>query len=137
MRGSGTSLYDRTMRALFLTVGVTCVAFSALAQQPDPVGMLADELKSKMPPKWEAHVRWREGDQLLATIIPWPYQEAFALWYDQSKLASTLAALCPKADEPIWSLIDAKQDIVLEPTVGGKTGVAARLSCRTLNSDRH
>jgi hypothetical protein len=73
-------------------MGVTCVALSALAQQPDPVGVLADELKSKMPPKWEAHVRWRERDQLLATIIPWPYQEAFALWYDQSKLASTLAA---------------------------------------------
>ena len=125
------------MRALFLTVGAACVAFSALAQQPDPVGMLADELKSKMPSKWEAHVRWREGDQLLATIIPWPYQEAFELWYDRSKLTSTLAALCPKADEPIWSLIDAKQDIVLEPTVGGKTGGAAKLSCRRVNSDRH
>ena len=127
----------KTMRALFLTVGAACVAFSALAQQPDPVGMLADELKSKMPSKWEAHVRWREGDQLLATIIPWPYQEAFELWYDRSKLTSTLAALCPKADEPIWSLIDAKQDIVLEPTVGGKTGGAAKLSCRRVNSDRH
>src|SRR5262245_32039976 len=125
------------MGALFLTAGAACIAGSALAPQPDPGGILADELKSKMPSKWEAHVRWREGSQLLATIIPWAYQEAFELWYDQSKLASTLAALCPKADEPIWSLIGANQDIVLEPTVGGKTGVAARLSCRTVNSDRH
>src|SRR5262245_7151352 len=128
---------ETTMRALFLAVGAACIAFPALAQQPDPVGVLADELRSKMPSRWEAHVRWREGGQLLATIIPWPYQEGFELWYDQSKLESTLAALCPKADERIWSLINAEQDIVLEPTVGGKTGVAARLSCRSLYSDRH
>src|SRR5262245_16675297 len=125
------------MKALLLAAAASCVAFPALAQQQDPVEVLLGELKSKMPSKWEVHVRWRERDQLLATIIPWPYQEAFDLWYDRSKLARTLAALCPKADDPIWSLIDAKQDIVLEPTVGGKTGVAARLSCRTVNSDRH
>ena len=127
----------KTMRALLPTVGAACIAFSAVAQQADPAGVLADQLRSKMPSKWEAHVRWREGDQLLATIIPWPYQEAFDLWYDQSKLARTLAALCPKADDSIWTLIDAKQDIVLEPSVGGKTGVASRLSCRSVNSDRH
>ena len=127
---------EETMKALILAAAASCVTFSALAQQPDPVEVLLSELKSKMPSKWDVHVRWREGDQLLATIIPWPYQEAFDLWYDQSKLATTLAALCPKADEPIWSLIEAKQDVVLEPTVGGKTGAQARISCRRVNSDR-
>jgi hypothetical protein len=125
------------MKALLLAAAASCVAFPALAQQPDPAEVLVSELKSKMPSKWEVHVRWRERDQLLATIIPWPYQEAFDLWYDQSKLARTLAALCPKAGEPIWSLIEASQDVVLEPTVGGKTGPAARVSCRRVNGDVH
>jgi hypothetical protein len=123
------------MKALFLAVTVSCVAFSASVSQPDPVDVLLSELKSKMSPKWEARVRWREGGQLLATIIPWPYQEAFDLWYDRSKLTATLAALCPKDNEQIWALIEPAQDIVLEPTVGGKTGVEARVSCRKVNGE--
>ena len=87
-----------------------------------------------MAQKWEVHVRWREGGVLLATITPWPYQEAFELWYDQAKLAETLRALCPKLDDRIWTMLTAEQDIVLEPTVGGKTGVEARISCRKLDN---
>jgi hypothetical protein len=29
-----------------------------------------------------------------------------------------------------WTLIEPGQDILLEPTVGGKSGVEARVSCR-------
>jgi len=107
---------------------------SAFSQERGPITLLTSELKSKTPAKWEVHVRWREEDTLLATITPWPYQDAFELWYDQSKLFGTLTALCPGPDDEIWSLLQAKQDVVLEPTVGGKAGVEARVSCRKLLS---
>jgi hypothetical protein len=123
------------MKAIVLHGIVACIASAALAQEINPVVLLTNELKSQMPSKWEVHVRWREGDQLLATITPWPYQEAFELWYDQSRLFEKLVSLCPKADDSVWTLMTSKQDIVLEPTVGGKTGVEARVSCRKLNSE--
>ena len=118
------------MKALVISGIACCLSFSAFAQNEGPVLVLMDELKSEMSPKWEAHVRWREGGMLLATITPWPYQEAFELWYDQPKLTERLKALCPKSDDRIWAMLGPDQDIVLEPTVGGKSGVEARLSCR-------
>lgn len=122
------------MRALVLGGIASCLAFSALAEDHNPAHVLTDELKSQMSPKWEAHVRWREGGMLLATITPWPYQEAFDLWYDRARLADTLKSLCPKPDDRIWAMLASDQDIVLEPTVGGKTGVEARLSCRKVEA---
>jgi hypothetical protein len=77
-------------------------------------------------------VRWRDG-QLLASVTPWPYQQAFDLWYDTPKLMDALASLCPPPGEEIWKLIGAEQDVILEPTVGGKSAVEARVNCRKVN----
>lgn len=123
------------MRAFFLCAVMACSASPALAQDSDPIAVLTSELKSRTPSKWEVHVRWRDGDLLLATITPWPYQEAFELWYDQARFFEKLTSFCPKADDPVWAAMTAKQDIVIEPTVGGKTGAEARVSCRKLNSE--
>ena len=64
---------EETMKVLALCTIVSLISFSAYAQQPDPVSVLTDELKSQVPPKWEVRVRWREQGRLLATITPWPY----------------------------------------------------------------
>ena len=98
----------------------------------DPVTVLTNELKAHAPDKWELRVRWRDG-QLLASVTPWPYQQAFDLWYDTPKLMDVLASLCPGPGEEIWKLIAADQDVILEPTVGGKSAVEARVSCRRIN----
>ena len=117
------------MRALALLIVLPLATTPALAQQQEAVPELTKELKASAPLPWEVRVRWRDG-QLLASITPWPYQEAFKLWYDQTRLAETLRDLCPKGDAPVWSLIKPDEDILLEPTVGGKSGVEARVSCR-------
>jgi hypothetical protein len=126
---------EEMMKAIFLGAIVASIASAALAQDRDAVALLTSELKSRTPPKWEVHVRWREDDLLLATITPWPYQEAFELWYDQPKLFEKLTSLCPRADDPVWAAMTPKQDIVIEPTVGGKTGAEARVNCRKLISE--
>ena len=54
----------------------------------------------------------------------------------RSRPAETLRGLCPGRDEAVWTLLRADQDIVLEPTVGGKSGVEARVSCRLIESGR-
>ena len=107
----------------------------AAAQPADAVSLLTQELKTHVPAQWQIRARWRDG-QLLASITPWPYQEAFALWYDPGRLAETLRGLCPNGGDPVWALLRADQDIVLEPTVGGKSGVEARVSCRHIESGR-
>jgi hypothetical protein len=118
------------MRILALLAAAPFAAAPALTQQQqDAVPELMQELKASAPSPWEVRVRWRDG-QLLASITPWPYQEAFKLWYDQTRLAETLRDLCPKGDALVWSLIRPDEDILLEPTVGGKSGVEARVSCR-------
>jgi len=103
----------------------------ATAQSPpsNAVAVLTNELKAHVPHQWEVRVLWRDG-QLLAFITPWPYQAAFDLWYDTPKLQETLTNLCPDPQQEIWKLIGAEQDVILEPTVGGKGGVEARVSCR-------
>ena len=109
-----------------------CVAFLsnvALAEQPDAVATLTTELRARVPANWDVRVRWRDG-QLLASVTPWPYQKAFELWYDIPKLLDILKGLCPGPHEEIWRQIEAKQDVILEPTVGGKSGLEARISCR-------
>jgi hypothetical protein len=117
------------MRALALLIVLPFAAGSAFAQEQKAVPELTKELKANAPSSWEVRVRWRDG-QLLASITPWPYQEAFKLWYDQTRLAETLRDLCPKGDAPVWSLIKPDEDVLLERTVGGKSGVEARVSCR-------
>ena len=108
---------------------------AAGAQQQDAVAALADDLKAHAPATWEIRVRWRDG-QLLASITPWPYQQAFDLWYDISKLSDTLRGLCPDRSGKVWALIASNQDIVLEPTVGGKSVVEARVNCRATRSNQ-
>ena len=51
---------------------------------------------------------------------------AFDLWDDTLRLIDTLTARCPGPNEEIWKLIKGDQDVVLEPTVAGETGVEAR-----------
>jgi hypothetical protein len=121
---------------IFVAAMLCGASVIAQAQEADPVSVLTTELRAHVPPKWDVRVRWRD-QHLLATITPLPYQEAFELWYDQSRLAETLSGFCPKAGDEVWRLIKDEQDIVLEPTVGGKTGVEARLSCRALNKQLH
>ena len=119
------------MKTIIPYVIALFVASTALAaDDKNAAALLTSELRAQAPAKWEVHVRWRETDLLLATITPWPYQEAFELWYDPSALFGKMAALCPQADDAVWGLIAPNQDIVLEPTVGGKTGVEARVNCR-------
>ena len=117
--------------ALFL---LPVLAYTPLRAAPRDAAVkaLSQELKAHAPANWEVRVRWRDG-QLLATITPWPYQTAFQLWYDAAKMAETLSGLCPKPSEEIWKLIAPEQDVILEPTVGGKTGAEARVSCRKAN----
>jgi hypothetical protein len=124
---------EEHMRRLILVAVLTLLSVPAPAQQGDPVPALASVLKTHVPAQWDVRVRWRDG-QLLASITPWPYQAAFDLWYDQTKLHETLTGLCPKPDDGVWSLIKADQDIVIEPTVGGKTGPEAKVSCRGTKS---
>jgi hypothetical protein len=122
-------------RVFFLTscaaicLAVPACADRARADDDRAVAALTQDLKEHVPSQWEVRVRWRDG-QLLATITPWPYQEAFQLWYEPGKLAETLTGLCPGPGSAIWSLIGSDQDVILEPTVGGKSALEARVSCR-------
>jgi len=119
--------------SFLLLAAIGFMPIPAAAFQDNAVKTLTEELKAHAPGKWDVRVRWRDG-QLLASITPWPYQEAFQLWYDTNKLADTLTGLCPKPDEEIWKLIKPDQDVILEPTVGGKSGNDARVSCRKANA---
>ena len=110
----------------FLAVGSPL----ASGESADAVGSLTRELKAHVPPQWQVRVRWRDGN-LLASITPLPYDTAFKLWYEPEKLHQMIVDLCPKPTEEIWTLIGARQDVVLEPTVGGKSGVEVRVACRS------
>jgi len=106
-----------------------CQPAAAQAPESNAATLLTNELKAHVPHQWEVRVLWRDG-QLLAFITPWPYQAAFDLWYDAPKLQETLTNLCPDPRQEIWKLLNLDQDVILEPTVGGKGGVEARVSCR-------
>ena len=89
---------------------------------------LKNQLKQKAPRHWQVHVRWRDG-VLLASFMP-PYQEAFDLWYQPETLLERMRNLCPQRGARIWDILREDQDVLLEPTVGGKTTVEMRVSCR-------
>ena len=80
-----------------------------------------------MPGDWQVHVSWRE-DQLVAFVMP-PYQEGFDLWYEPETLRSKMLSLCPPDGDSVWQLIGQDKQIAVEPTVGGKSDVAMRLTC--------
>jgi hypothetical protein len=89
---------------------------------------LTQQLEHRVPGNWQMHVRWREAT-LLASFMP-PYQEAFDLWYQPDVLLAKMQGLCPVPADPIWHMLTPDQDIVMEPTVGGKTTTEMRVSCR-------
>jgi len=123
-------------RAFILPLfAVICLHHPALAAEDEAVAMLSRDLKQHAPAQWDVRVRWRDG-QLLATITPQPYQLAFELWYAPARLNAALRELCPGAGAEIWSLVGSERDIVLEPTVGGKTAPGTRVSCRRAKLDR-
>ena len=91
---------------------------------------LTQQLEHRVPGNWQMHVRWREAT-LLASFMP-PYQEAFDLWYQPDALLAKMKGLCPVPADPIWHMLTPDQDIVMEPTVGGKTAAEMRVSCRSV-----
>ena len=93
------------MKIRWLLLAIPCMAASAIADQTDPVRALTVELKDHVPKQWQIHVRWREK-QLFASITPWPYQEAFDLWYDTSRLAETMTPLSLPRTEKALSAAD-------------------------------
>jgi hypothetical protein len=103
---------------------------SQIADGPDamPVAALKDQLANKVPGNWQMHIRWRDGT-LLASFMP-PYQEAFNLWYQPDSLLQKMRDLCPAPGDEIWHMLKPDDDIVMEPTVGGKTAIEMRVSCR-------
>ena len=117
-------------RALVL---IACIA-ALLAVLPianaedSALGELKDHLEQRAPRHWQVHVRWRDG-MLLASFMP-PYHEAFELWYKPDSLLQKMSDLCPKRGARIWDMLRGDQDVALEPTVGGKTTLEMRVSCR-------
>jgi hypothetical protein len=112
-----------------------CLHPPAQAAEDEAVAVLSRDLKQRAPSQWDVRVRWRDG-QLLATITPQPYQLAFELWYAPARLSASLMELCPGAGAEVWSLVGSERDIVLEPSVGGKTAPGMRVSCRKAKLDR-
>jgi len=89
--------------ALLLLSAAAVMPVQAAPPQDEAVKVLSAELKAHVPANWQIRVRWRDG-QLLASVTPWPYQEAFNLWYEPQKLGEALLGLCPKPDDEIWKL---------------------------------
>lgn len=119
--------------AFILLSAIGFMPLQVAAFQDNAVQTLTEELKARTPAKWEVRVRWRDG-QLLASITPWPYSGSLSALVRCRELADTLTGLCPKPDQDIWKLIKPEQDVILEPTVGGKSGPDARISCRKANA---
>jgi hypothetical protein len=107
----------------------------AAAAEDRAVAALTQDLMQHVPSQWEIRVRWRDG-YLLATITPQPSQAAFELVYAPAKMTETLIDLCPGAEAEVWSLVGLERDVVLEPSVGGKAIVTARINCRTAKLNR-
>lgn len=115
---------------LLITSAAAFSGASQIAKPEDmtPVAALKNQLESKVPGNWRMHIRWREHT-LLASFMP-PYQEAFDLWYEPENLLRKMRDLCPTPGDGIWHMLTPDQDIVMEPTVGGKTTFEMRVSCR-------
>ena len=114
------------VQAAFLTLTLTAPVIGA-EPSTEASAYLEQEIARKVPQNWQVHVS-RRGDDLVAFFIP-PYQEAFGLWYEPDKLREKMLALCPPGDDRIWHKLAPGQNIVFEPTVGGKSTEAMRLTC--------
>ena len=113
---------------IIFAAGFPVASRSADGQDAMPVAVLKNQLESKVPGNWQMHIRWRDRT-LLASFMP-PYQEAFNLWYQPDSLLQKMRDLCPAPGDEIWHMLKPDDDIVMEPTVGGKTAVEMRVSCR-------
>jgi len=112
--------------AAFLMLALTGSAIAA--ELPSEAGAyLQQEMARKVPRNWQVHVS-RRDDGLVAFFMP-PYQEAFDLWYEPGQLREKILAFCPSNDDAIWRMLAPGQNIMFEPTVGGKTAEAMRLTC--------
>lgn len=89
--------------------------------------LLRDETAAKVPSNWQVHVSTREH-ALIIFLMP-PYQEAFDLWYEPEKLRAKMLTLCPPAGDAIWRHLGPGEIVAIEPTVGGKSAEAMRLTC--------
>lgn len=100
------------------------------AEDRSALAVLRQEFQTRVPKHWQVRLSQRERF-ILVSLMP-PNQEAFDLWYDPEKQLASLRRLCPEPGHEIWGLIGPDQDIVLDPTVGGKSVPQMRLSCRKL-----
>lgn len=101
--------------------------FAACAESSPPRDWLQQELKDKVPSNWQVHVSQR-GDMLVASITP-PYRKPSIFGYEPVKLRERILGLCPGPDDAIWAQLAPHQMIAFEPTVGGKSADAMRLTC--------
>jgi hypothetical protein len=114
---------------LFVRAACWMLALTApvIAAEPSPEAYLAQEIAGKAPQNWQIHVS-RRGDDLVAFFMP-PYQEAFDLWYQPNQLREKMLSFCPAGDDAIWGKLAPGQNILVQPTVGGKSTDAMRLAC--------
>src|SRR5579885_2760911 len=119
---------NSTLGLVVVLFGIAGAPQQASAQDPAPVAALKQELQAKLPRNWQVRVRWRDR-AVLASFIP-PYQEGFDLWYTPEKLLAKMKSLCPAWGDAVWGMLKDDEDIVMEPTVGGKTVPEMRVSCR-------
>lgn len=99
----------------------------ALAGSPE-ANLLKQETVAKVPANWQVHVSMRDKN-LVIFLMP-PYQEAFNLWYEPEKLHARMLELCPGPSDAIWAKLPPEQGVAIEPTVGGKSAEAMRVSCK-------
>ena len=114
-------------RAPALLLAFVLASVAAAAQDRTARNIVAQNIEPKLPPHWQLHVSEREKI-LLVSLMP-PYQEAFDLWYEPGQLREKMLALCPPGDDAIWHKLAPGQNILFEPTVGGKSTDAMRLTC--------
>ncbi len=112
-----------------IAMGLLLTALPAYGAEPSMQAraLLQQEIAGKVPQNWQVHVS-RRGDDLIAFLMP-PYQEAFNLWYEPEQLREKMLSLCPASQDAIWPLLSPEQKVKIEPTVGGKSAEAMRLTC--------
>jgi hypothetical protein len=98
-----------------------------LAEPSPQAALLNQEIAAKVPRNWQIHVTWR--DKVLLAFITPPYQEAFDLWYEPTKLHETMLNLCPKSGDPIWRQLGPGEEVAMQPTVGGKSDDSMKVPC--------
>jgi hypothetical protein len=111
-----------------LTILAAAQAHVAKAENPGARELLQRELAARVPKPWQVHVTWRDST-LLAFVTPYPYQDAFDLWFRPEELHTKMLALCPAPGDQVWAQLSPEQNIGVEPTVGGKGGESLRFIC--------